>query len=75
MDQNTKVTNMTNSILQWPLIKMQVAKFWHSIKKNIHNYLKGLLKYSVSFQLNLREVRFSSSASTKQHIKIDGVQK
>lgn len=35
-------------ILQLTFKKLQLGKFWYSINRNIHSYLKRILKYSSS---------------------------
>ena len=39
---------VSDSTLQIPSRNFSFVKFWRSIKENVHNYLKSLLKYSFS---------------------------
>lgn len=54
----------SDSTSQLAFKRLPFVKFWCSIKKNIHNYLKKLLKYP-SPPTYLSEAGFSLYTSTK----------
>lgn len=55
----------SNSTLHLNIKKLPLSSFDIESKKNIHNYLKKVLKYSFFPNTYLYEARFSSYSSTK----------
>lgn len=54
--------------LQLTFKKLRLGKFCYSINKNVHNYLKRILKYSSIFQLHISvRSHFLHILQLKQH--------